>query len=120
MLHFEGLNKRLVLNQPQSFDMIRITHTPLPADWIGETIILKPARVGGDATIEILSPLQNPSLFSLARWRTRIGRTDNFHVSGARKVGAAILIVAVCAVALWLSILYKDALPLLLQEWLPW
>ena len=51
---FEGLTKRLVLTQQQSYDMIRPPQFD-STEWIGETVLLEPVHVGA-TYIEILSP----------------------------------------------------------------
>ena len=111
VLHFEGLTKRLVLTSNQSHDMIRLTHTAIPSDWIGETVNLRPEHSGDDRIIKIDSPLSRMGRFSLAAWTG-----DGRHV---RKLLALLGAIAVLTVALWAGYLYGDSLLLLVQDWLP-
>lgn len=120
VLHFEGLTKRLVLTQQQSYDMIRLTHSSIPTEWIGETVLLEPVHVGGDAVIEILSPWAKMPRFTLARWVARFTRANNKAAHKAAQGAIAVVLVAVLAAVAWLALQSGDAIRSLLPAWLAW
>ncbi len=117
VLHFEGLTKRLVLTQQQSFDMIRLTRSSIPTDWIGETVILKPVRIASETTIEIHGPWAKAPRFLLAS-RNIVAGTVNQAVHRALQAVIAALFLAVLAAVVWLAAQNADALRTLLQTWL--
>jgi hypothetical protein len=53
VLHFEGMTKRLVLDQEQSRQMVALTRTALPEEWIGAHIRVTPRRKADSDGIDI-------------------------------------------------------------------
>ena len=141
VLHFEGLTKRLVLTSSQCYDMIRLTHTAIPSDWIGETIILRPGRSGAPVGATLVVARSSV----VARPWTRIIQIDS--PSSGAPVGATLVVArfsvvarslvgsrswarilrplaVTCAIAaliaaLWAGYHFGDSLLLSLQDWLP-
>lgn len=110
VLHFEGLTKRLVLTSSQCYDMIRLTHTAIPSDWIGETIILRPGRSGapvGATLVVARSSVVARSLVGSRSWARIL-----------RPLAVTCAIAALIA-ALWAGYHFGDSLLLSLQNWLP-
>ncbi len=109
VLHFEGLTKRLVLTRDQGFEMVRLTHTPVPSDWIGQTVLLSPAPMGGEPAIVIESASRNTRRLFLAR---RLPHGGSSHLL------LAIAILAALLIAIWLLAGQWSALQTLVQPWL--
>ncbi len=110
VLHFEGLTKRLVLTRDQGFEMVRLTHTPVPAYWIGQTVLLSPVDMGGEPSIMIESANRKTSWFGPARRLPRGGGSHMF---------LATAILAVLLIGIWLLAGQWNALQVLVQPWLP-
>lgn len=57
LLHFDGYpGKVLALDHQQCRDLIRLTHSALCNEWIGHTVLLRPAQQEGDTTLVIETP----------------------------------------------------------------
>ncbi len=117
VLHFEGLTKRLVLTQQQSFDMIRLTHSSIPTEWIGEAVILSPSVSG--ATRLLASLVRGPKCFA-----TGVGslhRANNKAATAAQGAIAVVLVAELLAAVAWLALQSgRDAVRSLLPAWLAW
>jgi hypothetical protein len=55
VLHIEGLTKRFVLDQEQSHQMMSLTHSFIPDDWVGARIWVAPTVTAEDEKILITS-----------------------------------------------------------------
>lgn len=55
VLHIEGSAKRLVLDSEQSRQMMQLTRTAMPDEWIGARIRVSPVQKPGSETIAIRS-----------------------------------------------------------------
>lgn len=111
VLHFEGMNKRLVLSASQSTDMIRMTHTAIPSDWIGESVVLRPERSGSHHFIKIDSPSARPRGFLL--------EGPTWVAQRFQRAFTVAAILAAIACVLWAGFRYGNDLLPLLQSWLP-
>lgn len=57
LLHFDGYpGKVLAPDQQQCRDLIRLTHSALCNEWIGHTVLLRPAQQEGATTLMIETP----------------------------------------------------------------
>jgi hypothetical protein len=67
VLHFHGGHKRMVLSAIQVRDLIILTGTPLPEQWIGYRLFLTPLTIGDEQQIAIRAATKRPLLSRL--WR---------------------------------------------------
>lgn len=96
VLHLDGTTKRLALDQEQSRQMMILTQSSIPEDWVGARIRLIPKGAASGATVTIAMgdvasrPRRWALMTSVPKWTSRV-----FH-----------LIVALAALALlvWLAI----------------
>lgn len=101
VLHLEGMAKRLVLDPRMSQQMMTLTHSSIPEDWIGATIHVSPSSREDNGTIQItgvdIAFGRGHSLWSVIsqKW------VYQFAIS--------LIILAIVAVLLWLLFLTNYA-----------
>lgn len=61
VLHFDRLQKRLMLDDAQSDELARITQSAVFADWVGHEVLLTPVSEDNETRIALSSPSAPPS-----------------------------------------------------------
>lgn len=95
VLHLDGLLKRFVLDAEQSRQMMSLTSSPMPEEWIGAKIRVAPAKLGDNGTIVITA-------VELSSHRSRWLQYMIDAPWLLRLVAAALLLLAIILLA-WLS-----------------
>ena len=94
VLHLEGMTKRLVLDPTMSQQMMALTHSSIPEDWIGAIIHVSPPSEEYNGTIQIkgvdIAIGQGQSLWSVVSQRRGYQLT------------VSLLVLTIVAVMLWL------------------
>lgn len=78
VLHLQGLSKRFVLDAEQSRQMMALTRSPIPEEWIGATIRVAPKQTADNGSIAITSaklpvvPHRWPPVATRLAWLTGI------------------------------------------------
>jgi len=82
VLHFEGMTKRLVLDQELSLQMIELTRTAIPDEWMGAKIRIAPNPAGEGSKMAITAATLPRPTASVAMRRTK-NWLARFLLSGA-------------------------------------